>query len=124
MPINATLYMSSKEANTRSDLNKIKQLLDKLKNSKKLDYKITDTAKMTPEECDHAYAETILPSVFNKYQVRKVFGTNRHSGVFFGKEQPALLLKGDMWEVYPHIKNGKTISIEKFLGSLTKALVD
>lgn len=122
MPINATMYMDPKETNSRSDTNKIVQLLDKLKKSKKLDYKIIDTSKMTDSQRSDAYVKVIGPSVFNKYEVRRVFGTNRQSGIFFGKEQPALMVEGDIWDIFPHKKNGKEITIEKFLENLTRTL--
>ncbi|MFZ1078038.1 MAG: hypothetical protein WAN47_11485 [Nitrosotalea sp.] len=122
MPINASLYISTKETNVRSDVNKIIQLLDKLKKSKKLDYKILDTSKMNDSERLDAYGKVIGPSVFNKYEVRRSFGTNRQSGIFFGKEQPALLVEGDIWDIYPHRKNGKEITIEKFLENLVRTL--
>lgn len=122
MTINATMYMDPKETNSRSDMNKIVQLLDKLKKSKKLDYKIIDTSKMTDSQRIDAYVKVIGPSVFNKYEVRRVFGTNRQSGIFFGKEQPALMVEGDIWDIFPHKKNGKEITIEKFLENLTRTL--
>ncbi len=120
MPINVTFYAHPTETNIRSDVNKITQLLNKLKKVKKLDYKIIDTSKMTDSERFNAYSSTIGPSVFNKYEVRRVFGTNRQSGIFFGKEQPALLVQGDVWEIFPHMKNGKVKSIESFLESLVE----
>ncbi|MGI0102406.1 MAG: hypothetical protein ACREA7_07410 [Nitrosotalea sp.] len=124
MPINTTFYMNPNETNTRSDVNKIIQLLDKLKKSKKLDYEIVDTSKMTEKERQNAYGKVIGPSVYNKYEVRRVFGTNRQSGLLFGKEQPALLVEGDVWEIFPHRKSGREVSIEKFLENLSKSLVD
>ncbi|MGH2613228.1 MAG: hypothetical protein ACRDFB_09320 [Rhabdochlamydiaceae bacterium] len=116
--------MNPNETNTRSDVNKIIQLLDKLKKSKKLDYEIVDTSKMTEKERQNAYGKVIGPSVYNKYEVRRVFGTNRQSGLLFGKEQPALLVEGDVWEIFPHRKSGREVSIEKFLENLSKSLVD
>lgn len=124
MPINASLYLNPNEPNVRSDIGKITGLLEKLKKSKKIDYKIIDTSKMTDSERSSAYANVIGPSVFNKYEVRRVFGTNRNSGVWFGKEQPALLVQGDIWEIFPHRKNGKDVTIEKFLENLLKSLTD
>jgi len=122
MAINATVYMNQKETNSRSDMNKIIELLDKLKKSKKLDYRMIDTSKMTDSQRMDAYGKVIGPSVFNKYEVRRVFGTNRQSGIFFGKEQPALLVEGDIWDIFPHRKSGKEITIVKFLENLMKTL--
>lgn len=120
--INVTLYRSSEETNVRTDLKTTVYLLDKLKSRKKLDYKIVDTAKMSDSQLFEAYSKAIMPSVFNKYKVRKVFGTNRHSSIFFGKQQPGLLVEGDIWNVYPHEKDGKKIAIETFLTNLLKAV--
>jgi len=120
--INATLFKNSEETNVRTDLRTTLEILDKLKSKKKLDYKIVDTAKMSDSQLFDAYSKAITPSVFNKYKIRTVFGTNRHSGVFFGKQQPALLVEGDIWDIYPHEKEGKIITIEKFLSNLTKTL--
>lgn len=122
MPITAALYMSTKETNVRADVKKITALLDRLKDAKKLDYKIIDTSRMTGSERDKAYSTAILPSVFNKYEIRRIFGTNRKSGIFFGREQPALLVTGDMSEVFPHRKNGRTMTIERFLERLAEGL--
>lgn len=122
MAINATIYMNQKETNSRSDMHTIIELLDKLKKSKKLDYRMIDTSKLTDSQRMDAYGKVIGPSVFNKYEVRRVFGTNRQSGIFFGKEQPALLVEGDIWDIFPHRKNGKEITIVKFLENLMRTL--
>ncbi len=114
--------MSSKEINVRADLKKILALLEKLKKAKKLDYKVIDTAEMSDSQRSKAYIDVIGPSVFNKYEIRRVFGTNRQSGVSFGKEQPALYVAGDIWDVFPHRKNGKVTTIESFLEHLMKSL--
>lgn len=50
-----------------------------------------------------AYMEAFEPSVFNKYEIRRAFGTNRQSGIFFGKEESALIIAGDLGE-FTHIK--------------------
>lgn len=117
-----TLYKSDKETNVRTDLRTTIDLLEKLKSKKKLDYKIIDTSKMSEPQRTEAYGKAVMASVYNKYQVRTVFGTNRQSGFFFGKEQPALLVEGDIWDIYPHKKDGKIITIEGFLSKLVKTL--
>lgn len=98
------------------------ELLDRLKARKKLDYKKVDTADMSESQLFDAYGKAMIPSVFNKYRIRTVFGTNRNSAVFFGKQQPALVVEGDIWDVYPHEKDGKRYSIEGFLSKLVKTL--
>ncbi len=121
MSIKATFYINPTETNSRSDIKKILQLLENLKKSKKLDLEIVDTSKMNDSERVNAYIHVIGPSIFNKYQVRRVFGTNRQSGIWFGKEQPALYLEGDVWEILPHRKNGIDVSIESFLEELQRS---
>lgn len=120
MTLKAIFYMNPNETNVRSDTKKIIQLLEKLKKTKKIDYKIVDTSKMIDSERTKAYINVIGPSVFNKYEVRRVFGTNRQSGIFFGKEQPALFLEGDIWEILPHRIKEKNVSIENFLEGLER----
>jgi len=122
MPLKLTLYKSSKESNVRTDLNFVESTLKELSQQRKMDYNIIDTADMTDNELDDVYSKAILPSVWNKYRVRTVFGTNRNSGCFFGRQQPALLVEGDIWGIYPHEKDGKKVLIETFLASLSKTM--
>lgn len=122
MPLKATLFKSSKESNVRTDLNFVESKLEELSKSKKLSYEIVDTAKMDRSQRDELYVKAVMPSVWHKYRVRTVFGTNRQSGIFFGREQPALLLEGDIWGIYPHEKDGKKVLMETFLASLSKTL--
>ena len=120
MGIKATLYKNSKELNTRSNLPFIEESLDILSKKNILEYQIVDTNDMTEQERMNNYITACLPSVKHKYRVRTVFGTNRQSGIFFGKHQPALYLEGDLWHVCPHEKNGTLITIEEFLSNLLK----
>ncbi|MCH7647293.1 MAG: hypothetical protein IIA83_01625 [Thaumarchaeota archaeon] len=122
MPLKITLYKSSKESNVRTDLNFVESALKELSQQRRMDYNIIDTADMTDNELDDVYSKAILPSVWNKYRVRTVFGTNRNSGCFFGRQQPALLVEGDIWGIYPHEKDGKKVLIETFLASLSKTM--
>ncbi|MEX0862279.1 hypothetical protein [Nitrosopumilus sp.] len=120
MPLKATLYRSSKESNVRTDLNFVESTLKELSEQNSLEYSIIDTADMTNAELTESYTKALLPSVWHKYRIRTVFGTNRNSGCFFGKEQPALLLEGDIWGIYPHEKDGRKVLIETFLANLSK----
>ena len=122
MPLKATLYRSSKESNVRTDLTFVESTLKELSQQKKLEYSIIDTANMTEPELMESYTKALLPSVWHKYRVRTVFGTNRNSGCFFGKMQPALLMEGDIWGIYPHEKDGKKVSMETFLANLSKTM--
>ena len=122
MPLKATLYKSSKESNVRTDLNFAESKLKELSKANKLSYNVVDTAKMNRAERDELYVKAVMPSVWYKYRVRTVFGTNRQSGIFFGREQPALLMEGDIWGIYPHEKDGEKVLIESFLANLSKTL--
>jgi len=114
--------MTNYEIKPRSDADKIRSVLTKLAKANKVEFSVVETAKMTEDERFGEYAKAIVPSIFNKYQVRKVFGTNRQSGIFFGREEPALLVEGKRNDIYPHIKNGKTVTIEDFLKELAREL--
>jgi hypothetical protein len=114
--------MTNQDIKPRSDADKIKSVLSKLAKASKIEYKVVDTAKLTDQERSSEYVKAIAPSIFNKYQVRKVFGTNRQSGIFFGKEEPALLVEGKKHDIYPHILNGKVVTIQDFLDQLSKEL--
>jgi len=122
MPLKATLYKSSKESNVRTDLNFAESKLKELSKANKLSYNVVDTANMNRTERDELYVKAVMPSVWHKYRIRTVFGTNRQSGIFFGREQPALLMEGDIWEIYPHEKDGEKVLIESFLANLAKTL--
>ena len=63
-------------------------------------------------------------NVPRKFGIRRVFGTRRRSGCFFGREVPALLVYEDSGshpiDVYPQQRLGRTITINEFLkGFLT-----
>ncbi len=80
-----------------------------------------ETADMTEAGLTKAYTDALLPSVFHKYRIRTVFGTNRNSGCFFGKEQPTLL-SGDIRGIYPDEREGKKVLIETFLSNLSETM--
>ena len=81
-----------------------------------------DTAELPPEKVYEAYADAWAPAVFKKFAIRRVFGTRRRSGCYFGREVPALLVYDDDREqptdVYPHEELGRTVTIGEFLGDL------
>ena len=113
-----TLFKSSKHLDVWTDLTMIESLLTNLSKNYGIEYKITDTAEMSDDELIDCYLRTILPSIKHHYRVRTVFGSNRYPGVFFGRQQPALLVEGNQWDVYPHEKDGKKVTIEEFLQKL------
>lgn len=81
-----------------------------------------DTSKLSDEEIYEAYARAWTPSVFKKLGIRRVFGTRRRSGCFFGKGVPALLVYDEdedhPVDVYPHEELSRTITIKEFLEEL------
>jgi hypothetical protein len=80
---------------------------------------IMDIGKMTEEQRMTAYIRALTPSVYQKYRVRKVFGSQRHAGFAFGRGVPALVVwddaEGFALDVYPHEKLGRIITIYEFL---------
>lgn len=78
-----------------------------------------NTAKMSATDLEHAYIRAILPSVYRKYRVRRIFGSNRQAGLFFGRGVPALLISDTTHktpgDVYPHEKAGRIVTIHDFL---------
>ena len=81
-----------------------------------------DTAKMSATELEHAYIRAILPSVYRKYRVRRIFGSNRQAGLLFGRAVPALLISDPTHktpgDVYPHEQAGRIVTIHEFLTEL------
>ncbi len=80
----------------------------------------------TPEhERFTEYSKACWPAVSKRYEVKRMFGTNRQSALFFGLQVPALLVKesGEMVsDTYPHRERPNTIvTIYDFL---TKALAN
>jgi hypothetical protein len=84
-----------------------------------------DMAGMDKDECFELYSKhAVIPSVWNRYAIRQVFGTRRRGGVFFGREVPALVVfsNGDLSpvDVYPHQEGGDIVTILNFLSSFLK----
>ena len=81
-----------------------------------------DTAEISLSELYGHYIKDAVPSsVRKRYRIAHLFGTQKRSGIFFGKEQPSLLFYAEgsnvPTDVYPHDKEGRRISIEEFLVS-------
>jgi hypothetical protein len=78
-----------------------------------------NTAKMSATELEHSYIRAIVPSVYRKYKVRRMFGSNRKSGWLFGRHVPALLVSDPSGktpgDVYPHDAAGRIVTIHDFL---------
>jgi hypothetical protein len=81
-----------------------------------------DTSKLSEEDLYKAYLKAWTPSVFKKLGIRRIFGTRRRSGCFFGKGVAALLVydedEDQPVDVYPHEELGRTITIKEFLEEL------
>jgi len=81
-----------------------------------------DTSKLSDEEIYEAYAKAWIPSVFKKLGIRRIFGTRRRSGCFFGREVPALLVYDEdedhPVDIYPHEERGRIMTIKEFLERL------
>jgi hypothetical protein len=73
---------------------------------------------MSEDEVYKIYEKAYRPSVFKRYKIRRVFGSHRRSGIYFGIK-PALLVYEEEspypTDVYPHDIHGKVIAIEDFL---------
>lgn len=80
-----------------------------------------DTSRMTERQRQEAYINAIMPAVYRHYELRKMFGSNRISGCWFGAEVPALLvMDGDsIGDTYPHRKADRISTIRSFLTELT-----
>ncbi len=97
------------------------ELLRQLQNEN-VTCEVVDTTRLSEEELYKAYAKAWLPSVSKKYGIRRVFGTRRRSGCFFGREVPALVVYEDDKEnpvdIYPREELGRTVTIKEFLQDL------
>ena len=136
------LFYSSEIEDPWCHLKKIFSLLDKLKEASisikrslppslggvgggvprigTLSIEIIDTAEMKESERHRIYIEeAVYPSVLNRYRIGHIFGTQKISGLFFGKKQPCLLFyevdAERATDVFPHTVKGQTITIEEFL---------
>lgn len=80
---------------------------------------VMDIGRMNEEQRMTAYIRALTPSVYQKYRVRKVFGSQRHAGSAFGRGVPALVVwddvDGSALDVYSHEKLGRVVTIYEFL---------
>lgn len=80
---------------------------------------VMDIGRMNEEQRMTAYIRALTPSVYQKYRVRKVFGSQRHAGSAFGRGVPAPVVWDDVdgfaLDVYPHEKLGRVVTIYEFL---------
>jgi hypothetical protein len=84
------------------------------------DVEFVDTAHFTEKARIESYSRVALPAVYRHYEVKRMLGTNRHSGCFFGAEVPALLITNadSAGDTYPHRKGNRITTIHSFLTEL------
>ena len=86
--------------------------------------RVVDIGEEPDEELQRAYDQAVGAAVIQKYQIRRVFGTRRQSGIYFGSEVPALLViptllgSQNAEDVYPHIREGRCVTIREALDEL------
>jgi hypothetical protein len=105
------------------DQHRIFELLNKLK-KKGMEITITDTASWNSSMLYETYLKAVTPSVYKRYSIRKVFGTTRESGRYFGRQVPALLVheNDSVIDVYPHDEKRSIVTIIEFLEELIAKL--
>ena len=85
-----------------------------------------DPLELSAERRFEEYSKATIPAVYKKYEVKRIFGTNRHSACWFGLQVPALVVKetpDSVGDTYPHRKSGNTVvTIHEFLTTALAAL--
>lgn len=85
-------------------------------------YKVVGAGELTQQDREEAYlSRAVRPSVSKRYRVRRVFGTNKYPGQYFGSAVPALVVLDDgrPVDVYPHEEqDGTIVTIADYLDSL------
>lgn len=111
----------------KTDAKLLETILGKLSslNESNCEKKFIDVNGISPDKKFEYYSKAWAPSVVKKYKIRKVFGTHRNPGSFFG-EVPALLAYEDNAQhpadVFPHDKHGRLVTIEEFLNAVLSQL--
>lgn len=101
----------------------IHALLSRLKEQHEIHCKVIDAAQCSANELNRAYEAAVKAAVWNRYPIRKVFGTNKSSASFFGVGVPALLVyEGERpVHVFPHEEpGGDPITIRDHLEKLLR----
>ena len=85
-----------------------------------------DPLELSAERRFEEYGKATIPAVYKKYEVKRIFGTNRHSACWFGLQVPALVVKetpDSVGDTYPHRESGNTVvTIHEFLTTALAAL--
>lgn len=102
---------------------RISALLLQLKQEQGIESEVIDVTRWSGAELERAYESAVIPSVWNRYRIRKVFGTNSSSASFFGRGVPALLVyEGERpVHVFPHEELGEVVTICDYLQQLLGA---
>jgi hypothetical protein len=84
------------------------------------DVEFVDTAQLTEKARIESYSRVVVPAVYRHYELKRMLGTNRHSGCLFGAEVPALLVTNtdSAGDTYPHRKGNRITTIHSFLADL------
>jgi hypothetical protein len=107
--------------NAGFDSLKVWALLNRLKETRDIDFKIIDTSLLSDDELMSAYEKRAIPASFYGFRIRKIFGSNRSPGWRFGKSVPALIVIEDETPVaiYPSEREGTgLVTIRDYLDSL------
>ncbi len=102
---------------------KIHALLSRLKEQHEIDFTIVDVSQCSAAELNRAYDAAVKAAVWNRYPIRKVFGTNKSSASFFGGGVPALLVyeAERPVHVFPHEEpGGEAATIRDYLDKLLR----
>lgn len=124
------LFYSSKHLpfdvpeNEGFDLDEVLRLLEGLKDQ--AIYSVTDTSALSKGDLYEVYKLAMVPAVRKGrtgYNIRRVFGSRRISGHYFGREVPALLVYEEEGknptDVYPHQIGATVKTIREFLEDLS-----
>ena len=105
------------------DRRRIFELLNRIE-KKGVKITVTDTASWNSSMLYEIYLRAVTPSVHKGYSIRRVFGTARESGRYFGRQVPALLVyeNDSIADVYPHDERRIVIKIIEFLERLMAKL--
>lgn len=107
----------------KSDFEKVSILKEKLQNLKNnnVQLEIIDISNMSDDEIFMLYENAWKPSIYKKYKIRRVFGSHRRPGIFFGIKPALLVFESDNkypTDVYPHDAHGKEITIQDFINKI------
>ncbi len=85
-------------------------------------YSVVDVSDLPRQELEDIYTrQAVVPSVRKRYGIRRIFGTNKYPGAFFGKGVPALVVleDGRPQDVYPHEgEGGRIVTIKDYVDKL------